>query len=152
MKLMHLPDGPGWSPDGGYFWVKGDTLYWEDGATWDMNDGCVIRVGFGPYECENFSAWTDEQRAAALAAAAERREQIRKEIDNMPLRVTLKSGETVDYPACHDGDALITYDAETNYGALVITRTRISRDIGIIPSWSSATAAIYAPGEWVKAE
>ena len=101
MKLMHLPDGPGWSPDGGYFWVKGDTLDWEDGATWDMNDGCVIRVGFGPYECENFSAWTDERRAAALAAAAERREQIMRDIERhvLPDGGTLVDGE--DYDALH---------------------------------------------------
>jgi len=40
---MRLPEGPGWSPDGGKFWVKGDLLYWHDGTIWDMRDGCIIR-------------------------------------------------------------------------------------------------------------
>lgn len=41
---MKLPDGRGWSPDGGAFQVKGHMLYWEDGDSWDMRDGRLIRV------------------------------------------------------------------------------------------------------------
>lgn len=44
MNFMHLPNGPGFSPDGGRFWVKGNLLYWKDGEVWDMTEGWVIRA------------------------------------------------------------------------------------------------------------
>ena len=75
-NIMRLPDGPGWSPDGGDFWVNGDLLYWNDGSVWDMNDGGVIRTmpgdpipesEWGKYE--NYSGWSDEKRSALLAKA-----------------------------------------------------------------------------------
>ena len=63
---MRLPEGPGWSPDGGKFWVKGDLLYWHDGTIWDMRDGCIIRSMHYDHD-EDYSAWSDDKRAAVLA-------------------------------------------------------------------------------------
>lgn len=44
MNLMDLPNGPGFSPDGGRFWVKDNLLYWQDGEVWDMTEGWIIRA------------------------------------------------------------------------------------------------------------
>ena len=70
MNLMRLPDGPGWSPDGGKFWVKGDLLYWSDGSVWDMRDGGIIRTMPNGYQHdEDYSSWSEERRSATLSAA-----------------------------------------------------------------------------------
>jgi hypothetical protein len=56
-----LPDGPGWSPDGGKFWVKGGFVYWFDGEV-TINNG-FLRCMPGGYEHDNnYSAWTPEYR------------------------------------------------------------------------------------------
>lgn len=44
MNVMKFPDGPGWSPDGGGYTVRGDVLTWDDGDVWDMRDGGMIRT------------------------------------------------------------------------------------------------------------
>jgi hypothetical protein len=63
MNIMKLPDGPGYSPDGGRYWVKGNLLFWSDGGIWDMNEGGLIRTlpELGMH-AENFSLWSDEKR------------------------------------------------------------------------------------------
>lgn len=40
---MTLPDGPGWSPDGGRCWINDNVVYWHDGEISDLNEGGVIR-------------------------------------------------------------------------------------------------------------
>lgn len=93
---MKLPDGPGWSPDGGDFWVKGDLLYWSDGSIWDMRDGGMIRtMPDGPtpesewHKYENFSAWSDEKRAEAVAENMAKREDAKKQQDEEMARIKL---------------------------------------------------------------
>ncbi len=43
-EKMAIKEGPGWSPDGGEFWVRDGYLYWSDGTRWDMTNG-DIRIG-----------------------------------------------------------------------------------------------------------
>lgn len=68
-------DGPGWSPDCGDFWVKNRVIYFADGETYDPKPGEIfaMRTGDPGRPCEDFSAWTDEKRAAVQAEYAERR-------------------------------------------------------------------------------
>lgn len=77
-----MRDGPGWSPDGGKFWVRGGFIYWEDGSIGDISKGeCPCRVMPGGYDhSEDFSAWTEEHRAEVKKQLAEQRaEQKRTE-------------------------------------------------------------------------
>ena len=57
MNMMgFLPNGSGWSPDGGPFWKKGDFVYWSDGDITDLRDGGVFRTMPGGYEhAEDYS-------------------------------------------------------------------------------------------------
>jgi hypothetical protein len=42
--VMRLPDGPGYSPDGGRGEVKGNIVYWEYGDVTDLNvSGIAVR-------------------------------------------------------------------------------------------------------------
>ena len=43
-RIMVLPDGPGWSPDGGKYWVNDNVVYWHDSDVSDLNEGGFIRV------------------------------------------------------------------------------------------------------------
>ena len=72
-----LPQGPGWSPAGGEFWVRGNFIYWSDGDVGDLRLGQgPCSVGFGNYEgVEDFSAWTDEHRAEVKKSFAKRRDE-----------------------------------------------------------------------------
>ena len=79
--MQRIPDGPGWSPDGGKFWVNGGVLYWEDGDAWDMTSGGVIRTGLGPYTHEDYSAWTDERRAEVHAEWVAHRQKWKQQRD-----------------------------------------------------------------------
>lgn len=36
-SIFVLPDGEGWSPDGGRGMVKNNIIYWEDGDVTDLN-------------------------------------------------------------------------------------------------------------------
>jgi hypothetical protein len=77
-----MNQGPGWSPDGGYFWVRGSKMYWEDGDVWELKPGKapVIRLAVHKVNCEDFSKWSDEKRRATLAARkAEIEENRRRE-------------------------------------------------------------------------
>ena len=59
---MTLPDGPGWSPDGGEYWVKNDVMYWHDGDVTRLERGIAVRtmpIDHG----HDYSAWNDEKRA-----------------------------------------------------------------------------------------
>lgn len=93
MKQMNLPDGPGWSPDGGKFWVKGDVLYWEDGDVWDMTDGGVIRLAGGPFHHEDYSEWSDEKRAEvrAIHAASRKIQKVNDRARKKELKALQKS-------------------------------------------------------------
>ena len=78
-------NGPGWSPDGGYFWRKDGKLYWSDGDITD--DGGMMRQ----MPCddpksfysgvENFSEWSDEKRATVRAEAQKKRDEYRAKSD-----------------------------------------------------------------------
>lgn len=101
-KFMNLPDGPGWSPDGGQFWVKGDSLYWHDGDVTDLSAGCALRTMPGGYQHDdNYSLWTDEERALIKAESDKRyavklqEEQVR-EANRDSLRSSAKSKLTAD--------------------------------------------------------
>ena len=52
---MYLPDGPGWSPDGGKYWVNDNRVYWHNGVMLDLREGGVFRIMPGGYEhSENY--------------------------------------------------------------------------------------------------
>ena len=78
--MNNIPDGPNWSPDGGYFFTRGNKLFWEDGEITDMPiDQLIgIRVMPGGLHCEDFSQWTDEHRTEVKEAYRVRREANRK--------------------------------------------------------------------------
>jgi len=42
--IKKVDDGPGWSPDGGYFIAKDNVIYWRDGDISNLNNGGVIRI------------------------------------------------------------------------------------------------------------
>ena len=49
-----VPDGKGWSPDGGYFTSKDNIIYWDDGDVSNLNDGGIIRIRSDFYPTESF--------------------------------------------------------------------------------------------------
>ena len=76
-----MNQGPGWSPDGGYFWVRGHEIFWEDGSIGDITTGKGVpcRVGIGaPPTIEDYSQWTDEHRARVVAETKARRANWKK--------------------------------------------------------------------------
>ncbi len=87
-----MNDGPGWSPDGGKFWKKGDKLYWHDGEVTNAN--LLIRVGMSGTSCdhEDYSAWSDEKRAAIFKETQSRWEAAAKEEKReLEIRNTLRA-------------------------------------------------------------
>lgn len=79
---MEVPNGPGWSPDGGNYWAKDNVLYWHDGDITKLGPGIAVRLGFpgSNDNGEDYSAWTDEHRAEVKAKfAADRAEYKRKQ-------------------------------------------------------------------------
>jgi hypothetical protein len=65
---MNMQDGPGWSPDGGKFWVRDNVIYWESGEVTQLGPGVFFRTMPGGYDHdEDYSSLTDEQRAERLA-------------------------------------------------------------------------------------
>lgn len=61
---MSNNDGPGWSPDGGKFWMKDGKCYWETGH---ITNGLPLRMmPLGHEHDEDYSAWTPYQRSVAL--------------------------------------------------------------------------------------
>lgn len=75
--MLTMDQGPGWSPDGGYFWVRGDFIYWADGEVGQISKGNFpCRQGFGDYSnVEDFSAWSDKKRASVLAETIRKRDE-----------------------------------------------------------------------------
>jgi hypothetical protein len=70
LNIPHLPQGPGWTPDGGVFWVRDNFIYWPDGDIWDMNKGQIPCRTWDPGnldKTEDFSQWSDEKREAIRA-------------------------------------------------------------------------------------
>lgn len=63
-----LPDGPGYSPDGGNFWCKGELVYWEDGEVTKLSDGVFRALSYTTGV--DYSQWDDIKRAAARAEYA----------------------------------------------------------------------------------
>jgi len=107
-----LPDGPGYSIDGGYYWVRGDSIYFNNGQVFP-NRFCPMRLGPiepQPGTVEDFSAWSDEKRAAVLAesearwAEAEAREQTAYE-SRKALCIAARAKLTADewYAVYHAG-------------------------------------------------
>jgi hypothetical protein len=79
-----MNQGPGWSPDGGRFWVRGTNIYWEDGSIGDLTTGRGVpcRVGIhNTFHNEDYSKWTDEQRAQVAARHEEARKKNKAEMD-----------------------------------------------------------------------
>lgn len=75
--LLHK-DGPGWSPDYGYYWAKDDIIYWEDGDTTKMEPGLLIRFWPGKTRegnAENYSEWSSEKRARIWKETLEKYEK-----------------------------------------------------------------------------
>lgn len=58
-------DGPGWSPDIGKFWFKDGLTYCEDGDV--LPPDAIYRISSQIHEVEDYSAWSDEKRAAVRA-------------------------------------------------------------------------------------
>ena len=90
--MYDLPNGGGWSPDGGSFWVRDHKAYWATGEITDLSQtGMAFRVGSsGDSKGEDYSKWTDEQRAKAEANTnreqAELRDTLRKmNVDRLAL-------------------------------------------------------------------
>ena len=86
-----LPDGGGWSPDGGSFWVQGELVYWADGDITKQDMHNIFRtLDYGRPEgdgTENYSKWTPEHRAKVRAETARLREEyIKKEAERMATR------------------------------------------------------------------
>lgn len=68
-----MTDGPYFSPDGGHFWVKDGTAYWEDGSVMKDIAMCIFR--YMPYEGgEDYSQWTDNHRAGMRAEYERKRD------------------------------------------------------------------------------
>lgn len=62
-------DGPSWSPDNGEYWCKDRVVYWWNGAVTITHPGTFIAIrsmDSGNKTREDFSAWSDEKRAAEL--------------------------------------------------------------------------------------
>ena len=69
---MKRPDGFGWSPEGGHFEIKNNTVYWEDGDITENADTAFFRSM--PAEVgELYSEWTEEYRAEVKAEYAANR-------------------------------------------------------------------------------
>jgi len=108
MNIMNLPAGPGWSPDGGKFWVKDNLVYWSDGDITDMNNGGVFRTMPGNYTHEeNYSEWSDEKRAEVKAKFKAERdeaaaEEAKEDAEQEALCRTAKTKLTKEeYEAVH---------------------------------------------------
>lgn len=86
-QIHEWPQGPGYSPDGGKYWIKGHFIYWHDGQVGDLRDGLMIRVMPGGYHHdENYSAWSDEHRAKVKQEWAEKRAAWKKEAEEAEAR------------------------------------------------------------------
>jgi hypothetical protein len=81
--VMQFADGFGYSPDSGEFQIKDNKAYWEDGDITDMSVGVFRWVPITKAR-EHYADWTDEQRAAAKAAYAEKARQYEEEQAKMP--------------------------------------------------------------------
>lgn len=82
VQKTEWPQGPGWSPDGGRYWIKGHFIYWHTGHVGDLRDGAVFRVMPGGYQHdEDYSAWTDEHRAQVRKEWEERRDAAKAEAE-----------------------------------------------------------------------
>ncbi len=54
-----------WSPDGGRFVIWRGKYYWHDGS---ITDEGPLRMGLmNPAHAEDYTAWSDEERAAVVA-------------------------------------------------------------------------------------
>lgn len=62
---MNLPDGPGYSPDGGKFCVKDGVLYWHDGTFRKLDGSWMVRT-MPMNHGQDYSAFSDEERAALV--------------------------------------------------------------------------------------
>jgi hypothetical protein len=87
MNMLFLPEGPGWSPDGGRFWVKDGKSYWEDGDITDLSiEGHLFRTMPGNASGEDYSAWSEEKRSAEKAKNALLRDRYAKEVAELSER------------------------------------------------------------------
>ena len=76
MNMKWLKDGPGFSPDGGRFWKRGDKIFWEDGEITSATSEGVFRcMKIKGRDCEDFSQRSEEKRKAVQAEYAKRRHE-----------------------------------------------------------------------------
>lgn len=98
--MSWLEDGPGWSPDGGQYWVRDGKAYWHNGDVTDLSKGLWFRTM--PFKhTENYSLWSEEERAARWAKTqadnlAYRNEEDRKEAVRRALRKSARAKLTDD--------------------------------------------------------
>jgi hypothetical protein len=76
----HINQGPGFSPDGGHLWRKGDKIYWNDGAVVDLSERELYLIRYMPCEHgEDYSLWSDEKRAKVAEEVRIERERYKSE-------------------------------------------------------------------------
>jgi len=75
VAAKRLPDGPGFSPDGGAYWKKGDRIYFYDGDVYFAAEKGPFMRWMPTETGEDFSAWSDEERAIAKTGWKVRREE-----------------------------------------------------------------------------
>ena len=59
----YIPDGPGWSPDGGEYWVRDGKVYWEDGTVRELSKSLFRTMPGGYQHANDYSAMITESDA-----------------------------------------------------------------------------------------
>ena len=66
-----ISQGPGYSPDGGNLWRRGNLIYWDDGQVTNLEEHVSYIIRYMRLtNGEDYSKWTDEQRAKAKSERA----------------------------------------------------------------------------------
>ncbi len=81
----NLPEGPGYSPDGGACWIRAGKIYWADGDVTNVGNGFIRYMPME--EGEDYSAWTDEHRAKVKSESDAKREAYNREYEAEEKRV-----------------------------------------------------------------
>lgn len=79
-RFPYLEDGPGYSPDGGSFWRKGNQIFWSSGDITDLKDGLMFR--FMKASGEDYSEWSDQKREQVKMEYAEKRRKYKKQMED----------------------------------------------------------------------
>lgn len=79
LRYPALEDGPHWTPDGGYFWAKGGKYYWPNGDVTTVQPARLWDQGGNLHAVEDYSAWSDEKRAAIWKETQLKRLRIKRD-------------------------------------------------------------------------